>query len=77
MSGIFIRPARIGEGVSFPARLGTTYLTYAGYFAPQADALFLGDIYFDVSPANDVVFDESPQSAAHLDLDPTGDIYEV
>lgn len=77
MSNIFIRPARIGEGVSFPATLGTAYLTYGGYFAPQADALFLGSIYFDDSPTNDITMDESPRSAAYLELDPEGDIYEV
>ena len=77
MSSIFVRPARIGEGVSFPARLGTEYLTYGGYFAPRADALLLGDIYFDVNPSNEIRFDESPEGAVHFIGTVEGDIYEV
>lgn len=77
MSGIFIRPARHGEGVSFPDRIGTWYETYGGYFAPQADALYLGDIYFDESPSRTIYFDESPTGAAHFIEAPTENIYEV
>ena len=77
MANIYRRGARHGEGVGFPATLGGVNLTYGGWFPPQAEFLYLGGIYCDLSPTNDIIMDDSPVGAVHFIEQVEGEIYEV
>jgi len=77
MSTIYRRGARFGEGVGFDATFGGVNLTYGGWFPPQAEFLYLGGVYCDLSPTDNIRMDESPTGAAHFVEQIEGDIYEV
>ena len=77
MAEVFHRPAQIGEGSLLTAQLGHTYLTYGGWFIPQAAAYLLGTIRMLGAGDDDLHFVESPTSVAHLSDSISETIYEV